>query len=180
VTKPTRQRPPLLHQQHRTAALDLARYFPVHVCRHAGDATGKNFAALGDEFFQQIRIFVIDGLHRDVDPAPRHGPISAAKCGTAFWRFRLHCWLFGFAVQGVPPQKRIVFFLLQPVRCARTFLVASGHVPRGRFPKRLSLRALESYNLLRHRSLLLHLRWSSFFLLRLGALFFGQAKQRSH
>src|SRR5262249_26225918 len=99
----------------------------------------------------QIRILVVDCFHGDVDTASRHGPIRAAKCGTTFWRFWLHCWLFGLAMQCAPPQKRIEFFLLQSVRCARTFLVTSRHVTRRRFPKGLSLRAFKSDNLLRHR-----------------------------
>src|SRR5207248_8952145 len=155
----------LLHQQNRATALDFASDLPVHIRRHAGNATGKNFAALSHEFLQQIRILVIDCFYGDVDPASRHGPIRAAKCGTTFWRFWLHGWLFGLAMQCAPPQKRIVFFLLQPVRRARTFLVTSRHITRRRFPKRLGLRAFESDNLLRHRTLLLRLRWSSFFLL---------------
>src|SRR5262249_34700383 len=70
--------------------------------------------------------------------------------GTAFWGFRLHRWLLDLAVQGASPQKRIVFFLLQAFRRARTLLVTSGHVTRRRLPKRLSLRAFESDNLLCH------------------------------
>ena len=101
-----------LHQQHGTAALDFARDFPVHVCGHAGNATRQNFAALRNKFFQKIRVLVIDCLEGDIDPAPRHGTIGAAKCGTAFWSFWLHSWLPGLAVQGTLPQKRIVFFLL--------------------------------------------------------------------
>ena len=84
-------------------------------------------------------------------------------------------------MQGAPPQKRIVFFLLQPVGRARTFLVASGHVTRRRFPEGLSLGAFESDNLLGHgNELLLRLRWRGFFLLRLDPLLFGQAEQRSN
>ena len=62
----------------------------MHVRRHAGDAARKNLAALGHEFFQQIGIFVIDRFDGDVDPAPRHGAIGAAKSGTAFGGFGLH------------------------------------------------------------------------------------------
>lgn len=79
-----------LHQEHGTAALDFARDFPVHVCGHARDPTRQNLAALRNKFFQKIRVLVIDCLHGDVDPSPRHGPIGTAKCGTAFWSFRLH------------------------------------------------------------------------------------------
>ena len=58
--------------------------------RHAGDAAGENFAALGHEFFQEVGIFVIDRFDRNIDPAPGHGPVGAAKCGTAFGGFGLH------------------------------------------------------------------------------------------
>ena len=80
----------LFHQQHGAAALDFARDLAMHVRRHSGDAAGKNFAALGDEFLQEIGIFVIDRLGRDVDSAARHGAIGAAKSGTAFGGFRTY------------------------------------------------------------------------------------------
>src|SRR5438445_1522392 len=57
---------------------------------HAGDAARKNLAALGDEFFQEIRIFIIDSLNGNVDSPTRHGAIRAAKSGTAFGCFRTH------------------------------------------------------------------------------------------
>jgi hypothetical protein len=101
----------LLHQKHGTAALDFTRDFSMHVRRHAGNATRQNLAALRDKFFQKVRILIIDRLHGDIDPAPRHGPIGAAKCRTAFWSLGLHGWLPGLAVQSPLPQKRIVFFL---------------------------------------------------------------------
>ena len=81
---------PLFHQKHRAAALDFPRDFTVHVCRHSGNATRQDFATFGNELFQQIWILVIDRLDRDVDTAPRHGSIGAAKGGTAFCGFRLH------------------------------------------------------------------------------------------
>jgi len=62
----------------------------MQVRRHAGDAAGENFAALGHEFLQEIGIFVIDRLDRDIDPAARHGAIGAAKCRSAFGGFGLH------------------------------------------------------------------------------------------
>jgi hypothetical protein len=80
----------LFHQQDGAAALNLACDSAMQVRGHAGDATGKNFAALGDEFFQEIRILVIDSLNGDVDPAARHGAIRAAKSRTAFGGFRAH------------------------------------------------------------------------------------------
>ena len=58
--------------------------------RHAGDAAGKNFAALGHEFFQEIGIFVIDRFDRDVDPAAWHRAVGATESGTAFGGLGLH------------------------------------------------------------------------------------------
>ena len=80
----------LFHQKHRTAAFDLTGDSPVKMGRHAGNAAGKNFAALGDEFFQEIGIFVVDRLDGDVDSAARHGAIGAAESGAAFGGFGLH------------------------------------------------------------------------------------------
>ena len=102
----------LLHQQDRPAALDFTRDLSMHVGGHAGNATRQNLAALRNKFLQKIRILIIDRLHCDIDSAPRHGPIGAAKCRTTFWSFRLHGWLPCLAVQSALPQKRIVFFLL--------------------------------------------------------------------
>jgi hypothetical protein len=80
----------LLHQQHRTAAFDFARDFPVHVRGHAGDATGQNFAALGHELFQKIGILIIDCFGRDIDATARHGPIGAAEGRATFSGLWLH------------------------------------------------------------------------------------------
>jgi len=38
----------------------------VHVCWHASHAAGKNFAAFGDEFFQEIWVLIIDRFESDV------------------------------------------------------------------------------------------------------------------
>jgi hypothetical protein len=83
-------------------------------------------------------------------------------------------------MQGVPPQKGIVFFLLQAMRRPWAFLIARRHVTRRRLPERFSFGAFESDNLLRHdRRSLLDFRLSGFLLLRFGAFLFGQTKQRS-
>ena len=58
--------------------------------RHASNAAGKNFAALGDEFLEEIGVLVIDRLDGDVDPAARHSAIGTAESGTAFGGFGLH------------------------------------------------------------------------------------------
>ena len=169
----------LLHQQHRTAALYFARDFPVHVCGHPSNSTRQNFAALRDKFLQEIRVLVIYCLHGDIDPSARHGPIGAAKCGTAFWSFRLHRLLLSFPVQGAPPQKRIVFFLLQAIRCPWTFLIALRHVARRRLTECFSFGAFEGNNFLGHElGSLLHFRRSGFLLLGFRAFLLGQTKQR--
>jgi len=62
----------------------------MQVRGHAGDAAGENFAALSNEFFQEIGIFVIDCLDGDIDAPARHGAVRAAKCGTAFGGFGSH------------------------------------------------------------------------------------------
>jgi hypothetical protein len=80
----------LLHQQHRTAAFDFARDFPVHMRRHSCNSPRQNFAALGHELFQQIGILVIDCFRRDIDAAARHGAIGASKSGAAFGGLWLH------------------------------------------------------------------------------------------
>src|SRR5262245_48282760 len=119
--------------------------------RHAGDAAGKNFAALGHEFFQEIGICVIDRFDGDVDSAPGHGAIGAAECGTAFGGFGLHEEkLFSFAMKRVLPQVWIVFLFLETVRGARAFLVPRGHITRDRFAQRFRFGALKGDNFLRH------------------------------
>ena len=123
-----------LHQQHRTAALDFARDFAVQMRGHARDTAWKDFAAFGDEFFQEIGIFVINSLNGNIDSPTRHGAIRPAEGGTAFGGFRTLS--FRFAVQCVPSQERIVFLFLKPIRCARAFLVPGGHVARKQaYPK---------------------------------------------
>jgi len=83
-------------------------------------------------------------------------------------------------MQGVPPQKGIVFFLLQAIRRPWTFLITRRHITRRRLPKRFSFGAFEHNNFLRHkRRSLLHFRRSGLLLLGFGAFLFGQSKQRS-
>jgi len=61
-------------------------------------------------------------------------------------------WLLpGLAVQGAPPQKRIVLFLLQAIRRPWAFFIARRHVTRRRLPKRFSFGAFEGNNLLSHK-----------------------------
>jgi hypothetical protein len=62
----------------------------MHVRGHSGDAAGKNLAAFGDEFLEEIGVLVINRFDCDVDSAPRHGSIGAAKSGTTFGGFWLH------------------------------------------------------------------------------------------
>ena len=80
--------------------------------RHARDAARQNLAALGDEFFQEIGVLVIDRFERDVDPASWHRAIGAAKSGAAFGSLGFHAELFCFAMQCVPLQEWIIFLFL--------------------------------------------------------------------
>src|SRR5256885_15380101 len=54
------------------------------------------------------------------------------------------------AVKRMLFQKRIVFFLFQPVRGARALLVSRRHITRNRFAQSLSLSAFQCDNFLRH------------------------------
>ena len=92
----------LFHQENRPAALDFTGDSAVQLRGHARDATGENLAALGDKFFQEIRVLVVDRFDGDVDPAARHGTIGAAEGGTAFGGFGLHGELLRFAMKRVP------------------------------------------------------------------------------
>src|SRR2546430_11590815 len=100
------------HQEHRATALDFASDFTMEVRRHTGDAAGKNLAALGHEFFQEIGIFVIDSFNRDVDTAPGHGAIGTAKSGTAVGGRGVLWELPSFAIERVRSQKRSVILFL--------------------------------------------------------------------
>ncbi len=53
-------------------------------------------------------------------------------------------------MKGMASQERIVFFLFQPVRSARTFLIARRHVARGRLTERFRLGAFKRDDFLRH------------------------------
>jgi hypothetical protein len=53
-------------------------------------------------------------------------------------------------MKGMFFQKRIVFFLFQPVWCARALLVPGRQVARGRFTQRFRLGAFQGNDFLRH------------------------------
>src|SRR6266567_1368622 len=57
----------------------------------------------------------------------------------------------GLAVKRMFFQKRVVFFLFQPVRCARALLVSRRHVTRNGFTQSFSLGAFQCDNFLRHK-----------------------------
>jgi hypothetical protein len=57
---------------------------------HTSDTAWKNFAALCDEFLQEIWVFVIDSLKGNVDSPARHGAIGPAEGRTAFGSFRTY------------------------------------------------------------------------------------------
>ncbi len=53
-------------------------------------------------------------------------------------------------MKSVPSQERIVFFLFQPIRRARAFLIARGHVARRRFAQRFGFGAFQRDDFLSH------------------------------
>jgi len=134
----------LLHQEHRTRALDLASDLAMKVGWHSSDPTREDFAAFGYKFFQKIRIFVIECLCCDINPATRHDSIRAAKIGPALGVFRFHLVLLNFPVQGMATQKRIVLFLFQAARRIRAFFISCTDVSRGWFACGLRLSAFEN------------------------------------
>ena len=83
-------------------------------------------------------------------------------------------------MQRVPLQKRIVFLLFQPIRRARTFLIACAHVARDRLAQSFRFCAFERDDFLRHRQLFLIRigRGSGFFFLAFAAFFIGQTEKR--
>ncbi len=76
-----------LHQKHGTAALDLAGDAAMQVRGHSSHTTWQNFAIFGDELLQKVRVFVINGLDRDIDPAAGHDAVRTAEIGAALGCF---------------------------------------------------------------------------------------------
>src|SRR4051812_39073858 len=81
-------------------------------------------------------------------------------------------------MERVPLQKRIVFFLLEPVRGARALFIARCHVTRRRLAEGLGLGAFKSDDFLGHELLLGVVRLG-FLFLALGAFLLSQAEKRS-
>lgn len=50
----------------------------------------------------------------------------------------------------MPFEKWIVFLFLEPIGCARAFLVSRGHVTRRGFAERFGFGAFQSHNFLGH------------------------------
>src|SRR5882724_4205095 len=58
--------------------------------------------------------------------------------------------LLCFPMESMPLQEWIVFLFLEPIGCARPFLVSRGHVTRRRLVERFRLGAFQSNNFLRY------------------------------
>lgn len=80
----------LLHQEHRTRALDFAGDLAVDMSWHAGYAARNDLPGFRHKAFEEIRVFVIDRFHRKVDSAAGHRAVSAPKVGSALRCFWLH------------------------------------------------------------------------------------------
>ena len=117
--------------------------------RHPGHSSRQDFAAFGDEFLEQVRVFVIDGFCGNIDATARHDPVGSSEIRSAFGIFRFH-YLLHLPMKGASAKKRIVLFLLQAAGCIKAFFVTCGHVTRYRFTFRFRLRALKSDDISRH------------------------------
>jgi hypothetical protein len=147
----------------------------MQMCRHAGDAARKNFAAFSDKFFEQVWILVVDRFCGNIDPSTWHHPVGPSEIRSAFGVFRFHC-LLDLPMKGASAQKRIVLFLLQSARCIQAFFVARADVTGNRFTFRLRLRALKSDDFPRHE-LILRIGDRVFFF-SFTTLLIGQAEKR--
>jgi hypothetical protein len=119
--------------------------------RHSSHAAGQDFAALGDKFFQQIWILVVDGLGGDINPAARHNPIGSPEVGSAFSCFGFH-YLFHLPMKSAALQERIVFLLFQTTWRVKALFVTRGDITRSRFAFRFRFRALNCNDIPRHDS----------------------------
>jgi hypothetical protein len=87
----------------------------VQIGWHAGYAARQDLAAFRNELAQEIRVFVIDRLKSDIDPAPRHCAIGSAEIRPSFSVFGFH-GLLNFAMQRVPAKERIILLFFQAAR----------------------------------------------------------------
>src|SRR5688572_19912008 len=127
---------------------------------------GQDTALVCDKRTEEVCVLVIKRVEREVDLRLR--PRRAALCGTAFalfvrvslaWHKLLH-----FPMNCMAAQKRIVLFDLQFLRLQ--LLVSRGGIARGRLALLARLRAFDSDNFSRHKSVLVSLRfflWLVFF-----------------
>ena len=109
----------------------------MHPGGHSRDSAGNDFPGFGDKTTQKVGIFIIDRFEGDIDATAWHRAVGPAEVGAALWSFRLHglrkIKLFDFAVQGVPAQERVVFFLFEASGSVRALFVACADVAGSRF-----------------------------------------------
>lgn len=140
----------LFHQKHRASTLDFACDLAVQMGWHAGDPAGNDLPGFGNEAFQKVWIFIIDGFHREIDSAAGHWTVGAPEVRAALWCFWLHGWLFDFPVQGMPFEVRVVLFLFKTARSFGAFLVTFAHVARYGFSFRPGFGAFQRDDFLCH------------------------------
>ena len=95
--------------------------------RHPGDPPGQNLATFGHEFFEQIRVFVIDRFGSNIDATAWHNPVRPSKIRSALGIFRFH-YLFHLPMKSATPKKRVIFLLLQAAWRIRAFFVTRRDV----------------------------------------------------
>jgi hypothetical protein len=114
----------LFHEQHLTCSLDVAVQPALIMCREAGVFTWEDATLVSDKLFEQVDVFEIEGINREINfwLGTRGASFAIGRAAmTAFVRFvwtsfSRHKVLFDFAMQGVPAERWIVFFDLELFR----------------------------------------------------------------
>ena len=69
----------LLHEESGTGTLDLTGDFTMKAGGHAGHATWQDLAALGDEAFEKVGLFIIDRLDVEIHATAWHRAVGSAE-----------------------------------------------------------------------------------------------------
>jgi len=78
------------HQQHRPCTLNLSGNLPMKMRRHSRHPPRKNLPTLGDKLFQDIRVFIVEGIKGDIRSTPKHRAIGLPKVSPTLRSFWLH------------------------------------------------------------------------------------------
>jgi len=73
--------------------LYLESDFPVQPSRDACDTAREKFTSFRSEAGEDLRVFVVEFLHRHVEAAAWEAAVGAAQIHCAFRGLRLHRWV---------------------------------------------------------------------------------------